>query len=37
MEFNVQTIRAAIGRDRGSHRARLEAGALRERYERLTL
>src|SRR5207244_13445270 len=32
----LAAIRAAIERDRGSHRARLEAGALRERYERLT-
>jgi FixJ family two-component response regulator len=32
----LAAIRAAIERDRASHRARLEAGALRERYERLT-
>src|SRR5207245_10923345 len=32
----VAAMRAAIERDRASHRARLEAGALRERYERLT-
>jgi FixJ family two-component response regulator len=32
----LAAIRAAIERDRGSHQARLEAGALRERYERLT-
>jgi FixJ family two-component response regulator len=32
----LAAIRAAIERDRASHRARLEAEALRERYERLT-
>jgi len=32
----LAAIRAAIERDRASHRARLEAGALHERYERLT-
>jgi len=32
----LAAIRAAIERDRGSHRARVEAGALRGRYERLT-
>jgi FixJ family two-component response regulator len=32
----LAAIRAAIERDRGSHQARLEAGALRERYQRLT-
>ncbi len=32
----LAAIRAAIERDRTSHRLRLEAGALRERYERLT-
>ena len=32
----LAAIRAAIERDCASHRARLEAGALRERYERLT-
>ena len=32
----LAAIRAAIERDRASQQARLEAGALRERYERLT-
>src|SRR5207253_10905294 len=33
----LAAIRAAIERDRASQQARLEAGALRVRYERLTL
>lgn len=32
----LDAVRAAIERDRASHRARLEAGDLRQRYEQLT-